>query len=430
MENYNPYDFGDPIGNFYQGYQQAFIPQQIKQQQAAALQEQKMNAMKQDMMAQKMESEPQMNAMKLKQLELQNKGLGIDNDVAMQNLQKAKIEAARRAEFMKFLQGNTNPSQQKQSSENTGSNNSSTINYDSIYGASPSKNMGMNGIISNSPMGYTNNQQSSPMDQLDAIWQNPAARAQYGDFLKEMGVSGKEQIFNNPTTGELIKTSTLPSGKVKAEVIQAGMSPYERSFQSAEAADEAGILKNMHENAFMYQQNADDLHMINSVLGDPKLESIMGPMWQSKITNLAGKKEYQELLGAINVATGDYYNRMLNLSKGNPSNFDAMQLLKTKINTETDSVGVAIGKARALNILNLTSQRREEIAQSLVDQGMKPSQAKIQANKQIPLDSTKKEVDALVQGKQLMNTPDGKVVAVPFDMVDQALSNGGSIYGK
>jgi hypothetical protein len=268
------------------------------------------------------------------------------------------------------------------------------------------------------------------MDQLDSIWQDPAKRAQYGDFLKDMGIQGKEQIFNNPTTGEVIKVSTLPSGKVTTEVIQGGKTPYQRSFESAEGSNEAGILKTMNENSLVYQQNSDDLHLINSVLADPKLESVMGPVWEAKLTNLAGKPEYQELLGALNVATGDYYNRMLNMSKGNPSNFDAMQLLKTKINTETDSVGVSIGKARALNILNLTSQKREELAQSMVDQGMKPSQAQREANKQIPLDSSRKEVDALVQGRQLMVDKDGREATVPFGSVDEALARGFTVYGR
>lgn len=426
QQSQNPYDFGNQISDFYSGYQQAFIPKQIKQQQQQALQQQQLEAMKQAALQQQMRTQPQLDAEKLKQIQLQNAGLQSSNALDAFKIQQAKASQNREQDFLKLLMGG-NGSQANQSpypQQNLQQQNQQGLTSDAV----PQDVSNIYSRLSANQQGIQPNQQQSPL--IDQIWSNPQLRAQYSDLYKKYGIEGKQQLFNNPQTGETIVASTMPSGALNFQAIKTGESPYQRSFESTEGANEAGILKTMNENSMVYQQNADDLHMINSVLGDPKLESVMGPVWQSKLTNLAGKPEYQELLGAINVAAGDYYNRMLNMSKGNPSNFDAAQLLKTKIDTDKDSLSVAVGKARALNILNLTSQKREELAQSMIDNGMKPSIAQREANKQIPLDSSRKEVDALVQGKQLMNTPDGKVVAVPFNLVDEALANGGSMYGR
>lgn len=474
QSNPSIYNYGNPIDNFYRGYEQSQSPQNMRQ-------EQQMNAMKQAYMKQQVESEPEMNAEKLKQLQLQNSGLGITNSIEGQKLKQAQLDAQRRAAFLKMLQGNGGSDQSNQTNtsypypanmqpgtmpsqvtmpppsvmpQNTNPNamrgqnpQMSTIpqiNYNTPYGKTTPNNMMMNGGPSpqamptqgmpnqGNPMQRPMNAQQpmSGMDQIDALWANPQARALYGDYLKEMGVSGKEQLFNNQNTGEVIKATTLPSGKVQYSVQQIGETPYDRAFQSQEGRNEASIVKSMNENYPIYQQNSDDLQLINSVLGDPKLDAVMGPVWEAKLTNLSGKKEYQDLLGVVNVAAGDYYNRMLNMSKGNPSNFDAIQLLKTKIDTDKDSLGVAVGKARALNIINLTSQKREELAHDMIVKGIKPSEAMREATKQIPLNSSKKEVDALVQGKQLMYAPDGKVVSVPFEKVEEAMMQGGKMYGR
>src|SRR5690606_6281891 len=57
-QSQNPYDLSNQIGNFYKGYQMAFIPQQMKDQQ-------QLNAMKSQQMQQELQYNPQIYQAKI-----------------------------------------------------------------------------------------------------------------------------------------------------------------------------------------------------------------------------------------------------------------------------------------------------------------------------------------------------------------------------
>src|SRR5690606_30636191 len=102
-QSQNPYDLSNQIGNFYKGYQMAFIPQQMKDQQQLQ-QMQKMYQMQQ------MQYAPELNQQKLEQIRLQNQGVQSENQLTAYKMQQEKMKQAREDNFLKALYGNNAPS--------------------------------------------------------------------------------------------------------------------------------------------------------------------------------------------------------------------------------------------------------------------------------------------------------------------------------
>jgi len=479
MASNNPYDFGDPIGNFYQGYQQAYIPQQMKQQQQAAAAQQQMNAMKQAMMQQEMQYAPQMNTAKMQQMQLQNQGLGIGNQLDAQKLKMAQADADRRRAFMTMLQGGSSGSSSSQPSSpyapsaptagspassmmggpNQAPNNSvmPPINQGARYGQSSPNPMIMNGgmqpgqqpaqavnpQLPSQGMGTSQqapNSQPSQMDRIDQMYLDPTTRGQFGDIWKQQFPNVGEQIFNDPTTGQLVIATKLPSGRVDVKTQQAGPTAEQTAFSKERGKGDAALYNSALAQNQQLSKSSVAIDGILNQLNDPIMKEIIGPTKQSLVTQFFGTPEQKDKLGEFKSNAGTAYTDLMQSLKGTGSISDKEgdSFKEIKPNTN-DSPEIVVGKVRASKIVSTFANQRNSAFLNNMDKGMSSRAALELAEKQVPLSKVKDDINNImaqandmVKGFVWIQFPDGKIKSVKAQESSKWTdpSIGGRIYGQ
>lgn len=437
--NPNVYNFGDPIGGFMQGYQAAYIPKQMQQQQQQAAQQQQMNAMKQRMMQQQMQSAPQEQAAKMQQMQLQNKGLGLSNQIDAQKLQAAKMDQQRRAVFMQMMQGGSGSSSGSQSTNpsaattagmpmpNQGSPVAPQINYNTPYGQRSPNPMAMNGGLApgqapsqaipaqipaqqaprpmqgQAPMGNPAGQpqqqvQPSSMDQLDQMYLNPQTRGQFGDLWKEYAPNAKQQIINDPQTGQAFVATTLPSGRVDFKAQQIGPTAEQTAFSKERGKGDATLYNQaLSQNNQLIQNSAAIDGLLNQVQTDPDMQNIIGPKGESLVTQYFGTPEQKQKLGEFRANSGIIFTDLMKsmTGTGSISDKEGAQFLKMKPNT-SDSPDVVLGKIKGSKAASEFAKQRNSAFLNNMDQGMNSSQALKLAEKQVPFDQVQAQVNQII----------------------------------
>lgn len=260
-------------------------------------------------------------------------------------------------------------------------------------------------------------------NKIDAAWlQYPQLRGE----MKEMGITGKQQIINNPDTGEIMQVTSLPSGQVQVESQKVGMDPFEKA-----KTTESGKLsaRDFQTTVDAYQNSSAALDTLNvmksEILENPDFKNVIGLKGANELASYwFGSPQQKELLGKVNAYTGDILFKAMQSLKGTGtiSNSD-MMVLKNSVPNEKDTPEQFAGKVNALSTLTERAVQRAQLKAELMDGGMSSFKATQEAKKQISLQDVSKDVSKKFSGKGdtvLMVDKKGNQYQIPKDMAKEA----------
>jgi hypothetical protein len=327
-------------------------------------------------------------------------------DIARANALNA--ESARKADIMKYLTGNSG----NQSSPNNNSGIPSN-NYQV-----PTDNTSNLQVPTSNSMPMNSNNESM-FDRADNLWNtNPMVRKD----LEDMGLSGKQQLFNNSNTGEVVRAITLPSGKMSYEAVKVGESPEKMAFEKEKGRGQAEQYNTASSQNLQLNQNRIAINDLVNTLQDPDLKNVVGPTGQSFFTKFTGTEHQKELLGRVQADSGVIFTDLMNSMRGTGSVSDkeGAQFLKMKPNTG-DSPQVMMGKLKASELANQFTTHRNNAFLNYMDQGKSSNEALQMAQNDVSFADVSHMVDHLVAGDQQFTFPDGSVKWVPYSKFNEAV---------
>lgn len=406
IEKFDFSGFANFIPNMERGYKAAALPQQMKE----AAEEQKLR--KALLETQGRYAEPMAKA----QLSQANAQAGLYSQQAAQ----AKQQMSFKDKLLRMINGEPSAGIQEDLAVINGANGANGANSIRTPMQQTSEPMAQGWQPrGNGPMAQPQGQQN----MIDQIYQQyPMLRKE----LADMGITGKNQIINNPDTGDLLNITTLPSGTVDIQSQKIGMGPFEKA-QSIESGKLSA--RDFQSTVDAYQNSSaalDTLSVMKSeILENPDFKNVVGMKGANELSSYwFGSPQQKQLLGEINAYAGDVLFKTMQSLKGTGtiSNSDMMSIKKSVPN-EDDSPEQFAGKLNALTTLTERAVQRAQLKAELMDGGMSSFKATQEAKKQISLQDVSKDVSKKLSGKGdtvLMVDKQGNQYQIPKDMAKEA----------
>jgi hypothetical protein len=279
--------------------------------------------------------------------------------------------------------------------------------------------------------------QQSSQNRVDQIWQQ---YPQYRNKLESMGISGKQQVFNNDQTGEAVIATTLPSGQVQFNTQQVGTTAGQRAFEKTMGEANGAAYKDGVEKLNTLSESGARIDQLIDMTQDPKFKNIVGQYGQSTYTSYFGSPEEKQLLGDFVVSSNKFGLDLLNSMKGSSSDKD-LKFIESSVPNKSDSFNAIIGKNNGLKVIQQLDQSRQQAYLTNIQNGMNAADARMAANKQFNLQDVKPQIKAVMDGKlspdkvnpskTLVKASNGKLYLVPKDEISKFTSKeaGGTLYG-
>lgn len=224
------------------------------------------------------------------------------------------------------------------------------------------------------------------------------------------------------------KIAITPFG---TSVVAEGMGPLQKELAKQDAKQVGEW-----ESAYSSAVNKDSVYgQLADTISNPAFDSLRPYDWAEgqdfEYLKRFGTDEQKKLLGNFDTLSGD-------IIKSSSRDFAGafrggeQELLKSMKPNSTDTIGVIRGKMESLMLMNQLLMERTSLASSLVRTGKyTPSQAMQKAKNAIDGNAIKKKVQLKIEGKTLIKTEDGRIVAVPGSQADRLLeeNKGASRYG-
>ncbi len=355
------YNYGDPIGSFYQGYQLAQIPKEIKkkneidllnksllenQAKYAPLQSEenlRSSQLKNEGMATQNAYAPQLSEEELKNAKLKNEGLKTSNDVDALKFKIAKEDQDKKAILLSYLYGAGNqPQYQNNQQDNSGQQQPQNYQGNQWQNlAQPQLSSPKNILMQSANNGMQ--QQPDPNQQLinaqqaiqqqafqggqypqrtiegagnpsnvsqilqraDQIWASnePGARK----FLKEQGYEGSTKSYQYQ--GQVIDETTLPSGRKTYSVTrvaqpQEGTTVYDPSTGNpivtlGGSGGMLGLPKPKAGEGYYYKTDENGKFALDNN-GNPIPEGVLKPYTEKEREELTGRVMFSQLYPKVN----------------------------------------------------------------------------------------------------------------------------------
>jgi len=236
--------------------------------------------------------------------------------------------------------------------------------------------------------------------KLDAIYD---ANPMMHKYFKDFGLTKDVKVVTNPKTNETMIQTKYPSGKVTAEIVQVGKTPGEAKFEEETAKSRAKYLDEAAPVLSDLSSTQENLDSIASILNN-KAESInaIGKM-NKPFAELFGNQEQQDILGQLQFATGNILMEAAKNIKGAFTGRDMGFVNSMKPNVN-EPYYVMVAKTGAMQAFNQMAYRRLELASQLVENGMSPRQAVIEAARRTPLEPIKKQYEDQLKQAKLRTT--------------------------
>ena len=224
-----------------------------------------------------------------------------------------------------------------------------------------------------------------PLSNADKIYkENPMLRK----YFAKLGFDAGQTINFNPTTGEQIVTTKLPSGQIEHRLEKIGTS-------SAESERNSKSLGELEDRYSAVSDDVSNLDNIIESLRNPNSKEVLGPV-NSFLAYYNGSPEEQDLLGQFSTMSGNIALDAAKSIKGAFTGRDMTLLNSVKGNVK-DPYGVFVGKAKAMSILAGGVQARLKIVSEMQRQGYSKIEAEETAKKTINFDGIAKQVEKTIR---------------------------------
>lgn len=211
-------------------------------------------------------------------------------------------------------------------------------------------------------------QQGVPgMELIDKLSKNPL-------LASYIGMKPSYQVRQSPETGEVMTTERLPSGKITTRTSLVGRQPEDIEFAKKQADVRSNeIQTNLTENRNLQNINSN-LDYINSVLKSaPSSPDAIGP-YNSIYSYWGNNPQARNLLGQLSTQSGQIMVDTLKQLKGSNTGRQMSIVNQIKPNIK-DPYATFIGKFYAMKLVTPMLMKRRELYSEYLRQGINPEKA-------------------------------------------------------
>lgn len=222
---------------------------------------------------------------------------------------------------------------------------------------------------------------------------------EYEDYFNKLDMKKTVKNEVNPKTGQLMTITTYPSGKQISSSAQVGPGIENQAFEKQMGTDRATAYKDYTKSLGETVKLQTDIDSIQSQLMSPDFMNSVGPA-TTGINKLMGSGASAKLMGDLGVSTASMQAQVA-ATMGSQAPKSRIQFAASLKPAITDRPDVFVGKLEAVNRTNQwLKDYNAYISKQLLD-GKTEQEAILGAEKAIPWDKYKKNMDSAVKTGEL-----------------------------
>lgn len=276
-------------------------------------------------------------------------------------------------------------------------------------GQPPGGGMPMQGGMSNAPMQGSVSGAQNFAGQNQGMFANGIPRDAVLDSMLIKRLTGGTDTFDD-------KVQVLPSGEVlfwnpktgKQEVKQLGsrLADIEREKELSKAD-----IKAIEKNYDAYTSSTAQKHGLQGMLKlleTPELSQVVGPFWKNSAAKYFGADKAKEIQAEFNTYAKTIITETAKAFGGNVTNKE-MGWIQDVLPKDSDTLAAIRGKAVTLEVLRETVERKTNLKDQLMRQGMNPITADQLAQGQIDMAAIKRMIRPIIT----LRNKEGRILDIP-----------------
>jgi hypothetical protein len=267
----------------------------------------------------------------------------------------------------------------------------------------------LDSILASDPNAKVTNPGNSGSYNIDELYMK---YPQYRKQFEDQGYKIKTDNQVNPTTGQLMTITTLPSGRQISTSAQVGPGIEDQAFQKQIGTDRAAAYKKYTDAFGSNVQLQNNVSQLKDILQNPDFVNAVGPA-NAALNRVMGNGNAGKLTGEIGVLTGNMQAAVAN-TLGTQAPKARLAMAKLLKADPTDPADVFAGKLVANDVLTKWMGDYNSYMASAIRDGKSEDEALKSAPKSLGWDKYEREIESRVNTGKLASQLRDRGAAIQY----------------